>query len=211
MLTIHHSADKIAALHGIITTRARELKALGGETRTLAHLEADVACDLYLGNRAVEVHLTIPATTAIGLDDRPGEVDGLTVTAQAARELLAEATTWRWIRTDPTGAVVDLTSPRYVPPAALATLVQVRDRACRFPGCLRPARRCDIDHRTPWPTGATTLENCACLCRRHHRAKHEGGWALHQIKPGWYRWTSPLGFTHLVAPEPVADPDPPPF
>ncbi len=58
MLTIYHSADRIAALHGIITARARELKAMGGEKRTLAQLEADVACDLFLGNRAVEVHLT---------------------------------------------------------------------------------------------------------------------------------------------------------
>ena len=191
MLTIHHSAEKVAALHGIITARARQLKALGGEVRTLAHLEADVACDLYLGNC---------------------QVDGLPVTARAARELMAEAARWRWIRTDPaTGVVVDLTSPRYTPPAPLASFVKVRDRTCRFPRCQRQARQCDVDHRTPWPAGPTNLDNCASLCRRHHRAKHEGGWHLTQLRPGWFEWFSPLGYRHVVAPDPVADPDPPPF
>jgi hypothetical protein len=216
MLTVHHSAEKIAAAQAVITGRARELKALGGDTRTLAQIEADVACDLILGGesgarRVVEVHLTMPETTALG-GDAPGEVDGLPVTAQAARELMRDATSWRWLRTDPTsGVVTDLTYPRYTPPAVLADWVKVRDRTCRFPGCTRAARGCDVDHRTPWPHGPTSDTNCGCLCRRHHRAKHEGGWQVKTIEPGWLEWTSPLGFTHRVAPQPIADPDPPPF
>jgi hypothetical protein len=216
MLTVHHSAEKIAEVHAVITGRARELKALGGDARTLAQIEADVACDLIFGGesgvrRGVEVHLTVPVETALG-GDAPGEVDGLPVTAPAARELMREASSWRWVRTDPSsGAVTDLTYPRYTPPAVLADWVKVRDRTCRFPGCTRPARGCDIDHRTPWPQGATSDANCGCLCRRHHRAKHEGGWRVRAIKPGWVEWTSPLGFTHQVAPQPAADPDPPPF
>jgi hypothetical protein len=154
----------------------------------------------------------VPATTALGRDDPPAEVDGLPITAQAARELAAEASAWRYIRTDPqTGEVVDLTHRRYTPPAALATFIKVRDRTCKYPGCVRRARQCDIDHRTPWPAGPTCDDNCACLCRRHHRAKHDGGWKLAMIKPGWFEWTSPLGFTHTVKPDPVADPEPPPF
>src|SRR5689334_3841865 len=92
MLTIHHTADKLAAAHAVITGRARELKALGGETRTLAQIEADVAGDLILGTeagRVVEVHLTMPVDTALG-GKAPGEVDGLPVTAHAARELMRE-------------------------------------------------------------------------------------------------------------------------
>jgi hypothetical protein len=132
MLALHHSAERIAAAHAVITGRARQLKALGGDARTLAQIEADVACDLILGtdsaHRVVEVHLTLPATTAVGLDDQPGDVDGLPVTAHAARQLATEATTWRWIRTDQaTGEVMDLTYPRYTPPAALKSFVQVRD------------------------------------------------------------------------------------
>lgn len=215
MLTLHHTAERIAETRSVIIARARELKALGHEKRTLAQLEADVAADLLLGmdcgGRAVEVHLTMPASTLTGQDNQPGEVDGLPVTAQAARDLAAEASSWRWIRTDPqTGQLVDLTYPQYQPPKVLADLVKIRDRTCRYPGCARRARRCDVDHRVSWPLGATCDDNCACLCRTHHRAKHEGGWTLEQIKPGWLKWTSPLGFTHVVPPDPVTEPQPPP-
>jgi uncharacterized protein DUF222 len=215
MLTVHHTAERIAQAHSVIIARARELKALGGEQRTLAQLEADVAANLLLGKdcggRVVEVHLTVPASTLLGQDDQPGEVDGLPVPARAARELAAEALSWRWVRTDPdTGQLVDLTYRSYQPPKVLADLVKIRDRTCRYPGCTRRARSCDVDHRVPWPLGATCDDNCACLCRTHHRAKHEGGWKLEQIKPGWFKWTSPLGFTHVVPPDPVTEPQPPP-
>jgi hypothetical protein len=215
MLTLHHTADRIAAAHALIKTRAKELKALGGETRTLSQLEADVAADLLLGTncggRTVEVHLTIPATSLVGADNQPGEVEGLPITAQAARELAAEADRWRWLRTDPkTGQVVDLTSPRYKPPKALTQFVKVRDRTCRFPGCTRRARHCEVDHRIPWPQGKTCDDNCACLCRHHHKAKHEGGWQVKHSKTSWFEWTSPLGITHVVPPDAVTEPQPPP-
>lgn len=211
MLAVHDSAERVAMMHGVITARARELKAAGGETRTLHQLEADIAHDLILGvaggGRAIEVHLTLPATTALGADDQPGEVDGSPITAQTARELLAEASSWRWLRADPaTGAVRDLTYPRYTPPDALAAYLKIRDRTCRFPGCTRRAKRCDVDHRVPWPQGETSTTNCACLCRTHHRGKHRGGWTITPISPDWYEWESPAGFTHQVRPEPVVSP-----
>jgi hypothetical protein len=215
-LIIRHDAERIAQMHAVITGHAHHLKALGGEPRTTAQLEADIACDLILGHgnhtsRVVEVHLTLPATTAAGLNNQPGDVDGMPITAQAAREMMAEASRWRWLRTDPTtGVPVDLTSARYTPPASLATWVKVRDRTCRFPGCTRPAKYCEIDHRTPWPQGETSDTNCACLCKRHHKAKHEAGWTLRMITPEWPEWTSPHGFTHTVEPEPATPPTPPP-
>jgi Domain of unknown function (DUF222) len=212
VLAIHSTSEDIAAMHAAIAVRARESKAAGGETRTIAQLEVDIARDLLLstglaGGRMVEVHLTIPATSAIGADDQPGEVDGMPVTAHAAREMFAEACRWRWASTDPTtGAVVDVTSARYTPPAMLRTLVQVRDRTCRFPGCTRRARYCDVDHRVPWPLGPTCDTNCHCLCKRHHRAKHEAGWNIEVLGLGHYRWTSPSGRTYTVEPEPVVEP-----
>ena len=167
VLAIHSTSEESAAMHAAITVRAREMKTAGGETRTIAQLEVDIARDLLLstgltGGRAVEVHLTIPATSAVGADDQPGEVDGLPVTAQAAREMFPDATRWRWVSTDPTtGAVVDVTSARYTPPAMLHTLVKVRDRTCRFPGVYPPgpllrrgppsalAARPDLRHQLP--------------------------------------------------------------
>lgn len=66
----------------------------------------------------------------------------------------------------------DLSSSHYRPGTRLSRFVQARDRTCVFPGCRRPARRSDLDHRVPWPRGSTSADNLQCLCRHHHRAKH---------------------------------------
>ncbi|WP_377454334.1 HNH endonuclease signature motif containing protein [Rhodococcoides fascians] len=53
------------------------------------------------------------------------------------------------------------------------------DRHCRFPGCHRPAARCQIDHVIPFdhanPLGGwTTVNNLQCLCEYHHSVKTAG-------------------------------------
>jgi hypothetical protein len=72
----------------------------------------------------------------------------------------------------------------------LAEFVRARDHRCIFPGCSRPADACDIDHHNPYPDGPTSAENLGCLCRHHHRLKHEGGWSLDRVN-GVYVWTTP--------------------
>jgi hypothetical protein len=74
--------------------------------------------------------------------------------------------------------------------------VRARDKHCIFPGCLRAAKNCDIDHRVPYPEGPTSVDNLACLCRHHHRLKHEGGWALDR-RGDRYLWTSPGGARYV--------------
>src|SRR5260370_757969 len=37
-------------------------------------------------------------------------------------------------------------SAGYRPPTSLQHLIRVRQQLCAFPGCGRPARRCDLDH-----------------------------------------------------------------
>ena len=39
----------------------------------------------------------------------------------------------------------------YTPSRALADFVRCRDLTCRFPGCDKPAVRCDLDHTDPAP------------------------------------------------------------
>jgi hypothetical protein len=54
----------------------------------------------------------------------------------------------------------------------------------------------DIDHVLPWQElGATEHGNLGCVCRRHHRAKHDHGWTLiaDPACPGAFIWTSPSG------------------
>jgi hypothetical protein len=97
----------------------------------------------------------------------------------------------------------ELTAQVYKVPADIREQVQLRDRTCVFPGCARPARRCDVDHiiaydhdadaeGRPQP-GPTTTSNLACLCRFHHRLKTHSPWRYTMVEPGVFEWTSPHG------------------
>ncbi len=88
--------------------------------------------------------------------------------------------------------LVDLSCPGYVPSEALGRLVDVRDVTSVFPGDSNPARRCDRDHRLPYPLGATADWNLQNTSRRWHRAKHTN-WTTQLLPDGTIRWTSPAG------------------
>ena len=92
-------------------------------------------------------------------------------------------------------------SPSYRPPPRLRHLVTIRQPTCSFPGCRRPAIRCDEDHTLPYDEGGRTCEcNLAPLCRRHHRAKQARGWQLTQPEPGTMVWITPSGRSYATGP-----------
>lgn len=88
-------------------------------------------------------------------------------------------------------------------PDSLRHVIKVRSRRCGFPGCRRPAIRCDDDHTIPFHLGGRSCEcNLYPLCRRHHRVKQTPGWHLDQPQPGRLIWTSPSGRTYPATAEP---------
>ena len=99
-----------------------------------------------------------------------------------------------------TGAVIETADRSYRPGARLARFIQTRDQHCRFPGCTRPAKLSDIDHVIRYPDGDTQAGNLQCLCRHHHRAKHEGRWHVTMTGDGVCTWTSPAGHTYTTHP-----------
>jgi hypothetical protein len=91
----------------------------------------------------------------------------------------------------------------YQPSPALRHLVKIRSPRCGYPGCRRPATRCDDDHTIPHHQGGKTCEcNLYPLCRRHHQAKQAPGWHLSQPEPGLLTWSTPSGRRYTTAPEP---------
>ncbi len=89
--------------------------------------------------------------------------DGSAISAETARRITCDASLTRNGR-----------RTRTIPPATRRAL-RTRDRGCRFPGC-ENRRFVDAHHIDHWAHGgATTLDNLVLLCRRHHRAVHEGG------------------------------------
>jgi hypothetical protein len=151
--------------------------------------------------------VTVALSTLLGLDEQPGELDGYgPITAAHARRLAADPSgTWYRLITDDAGRLLDYAQTRYRPPQALIDHVAARDQRCRFPHCTRPARRCELDHVTPFgpneSDGSTAVDNLAALCPRHHHLKHESGWRLTGDPAGTLTWTSPLGHSYLSEPE----------
>lgn len=210
-----------------IDVLAQSARALG-DPRTLDQLRADVFVDLIEARlaqaagtqgpcacttipggrdrrrgRRSEIRVTVPLTTLLGLSDVPGELAGYgAVTAEVARALARDGT-WRRIVTDPlTGTVLDVGRTSYRPTEALAEHVRVRDQQCARPGCRAPAESCDLDHTVAYgrALGSTSAANLGPLCPRDHAVKTDGGFALAQVEPGVFEWTTPLGRRYRVTP-----------
>ncbi|WP_082902397.1 HNH endonuclease signature motif containing protein [Mycobacterium adipatum] len=123
-------------------------------------------------------------------------LDGAIIPAHLLAELIAAGATIK-----PLADIADLPAePRYRPSTALTAFVRMRAMTCSFPGCSRAAHRCDLDHLTPWPAGATHPGNLGPLCRLHHLLKTFGGWTPTVQPDGTIHWTAPTGHTYSKAP-----------
>jgi len=166
-------------------------------------------------NAKVQVRLTLPATTVLGVDTKPGFLAGYGwLPAQRALKLAAQRdAVWQRVLTDPlTGHAVDAGRRKYRPPAALRDHLEASYPTCTGPGCVKPAQECDLDHLTPFPWGPTDQENVRPACRPHHRAKSLGGWRVEKSPNGRdLTWVTKHGFRITHEPEPIADPEPAPF
>jgi hypothetical protein len=210
-------ADGAATL--IATLNAMAAGRIAGDERTADQRRADALVELASGaltgalptqhGRRPAVGVIVAASTLLGIDDEPGELDGYgPIPAAMARALAFDPTgTWRRLVTEPaTGRLLDYGTSTYRPPQDLTDFVIARDRRCRFPGCNRPARRCHIDHQTPYPDGPTAACNCECLCAHHHRLKHESGWTVVGDPAEELLWTSPTVHQYRSPPGEYATP-----
>jgi hypothetical protein len=206
--------EQASAIYASLDQEARRLRR-GGEVRTLDQLRADVLADRLLNRSPGEsgikpvVYLYVDLLTLAGLNEDPAELSGSgTVPAWLARALAADSNAvWRRIITEPdTGQVLSVGRTRYRPPAALADLVQARDRVCAHPGCNRPSQYSDIDHTRDFATGGQTAEeNLGPRCRRHHRLKDQPGWIYTTTPGGQGTITTPTGRVYATTPPPLHD------
>jgi hypothetical protein len=214
LVQIQSDAERTQLAYLRVRTIAKQLKSTG-DVRTVDQIAADVALDCLAGkdfeHAKVHVWLTLPATTALGVDDKPAHLAGYGwLPAQRALELAAQRdATWQRVLTDPTtGHVLDVGRRRYRPPAALQDHIRARYPTCTGPGCNRPAHHCDQDHLVPFPEGPTTEENMHPACRPHHRVKTHGGWRVEKTPDNLgLVWITRHGYRFPYAPDPIADPE----
>jgi hypothetical protein len=211
------------------TAATTQATALSTEPRSAAST-AQRGCRRCSGRPGAEVRITVRASTLLGLDDQPADLEGHGPIDAVRARALAAGGVWRRVVTDPmTDRVLDVGRERYRPPAALDELVRTRDGTCVFPGCTVPACGCELDHTVAYrprpgadpdePVGRTDADNLGPVCHRHHRLKTDGGFRLRQVAPGLFEWITPAGHRYLTSPgtgqshDATADPhdEPPPF
>jgi hypothetical protein len=197
-----------------INTLARAAKTTA-DPRTIDQIRADVFLDLLCGrtsgtkragNDRGSVDIKVDLVTLAGLADNPGEIPGWgPVIADIARQV-AEGQSdaeWRVTVTGDDGELVHVGTTRRRPTAGQRRHVEARSPTCVFPGCRMPAAESDLDHNHPWAQHhRTETDDLAPLCRHDHINRHQRGWGLRRIRPGVYRWTSPLGHTYTTGPDP---------
>ena len=233
-LCLHAPAPAVSGAYDRLRRIARTLRD-EGDPRTLQQLSADAAIDLlcdgdiagttpdaehrpdptFVPGVRAEVRLTLAASTAVGLDDAPADLDGYgPVPADVARELVRTAASFTRVLTDSdTGTVVSVGRTQRVPPARMRLHLQLRDQTCRFAGCTRPASTAEADHTLEWRNGGeTSLENLVSLCTSHHHVRHGEQWTYDRVADGTIIWTSPTGRRISCPPPPLPGrpPDPPP-
>ena len=224
-LTAHLPAESAHAIFTRLTDAAEHARR-EGDPRTIEQLRADAFCGALLGSEfstysATEVlgtpnlctilatirpnvQVMVPILALLDHSDQPAMLDGYgPIDSDTAALLAANAPNFMRLLTHPeTGAVLSVGREKYQIPAELRRWLQVRDGTCRFPGCGRTAKRCDVDHTDEWQYGGTTAHNnLAHLCRKHHRLKSLTDWTVEQIGDGKLRWTSPTGKVYETEPE----------
>ncbi|MEX2550316.1 MAG: DUF222 domain-containing protein [Nitriliruptoraceae bacterium] len=118
------------------------------------------------------------------------------LSATATRELLeARGADLRTVILDETGSVVGVGRRQRLAPDWLKDAVLSLHDTCSAPGCLEPARTCDIDHAAPWHPvhpgdlpGTTDAAQLAPVCARHNHRKERDGWIVEQRADGRRRW-----------------------
>ncbi len=181
MLDPEAGATVRTALHALVAAQRDP-----GDERTAAQQRADALTEL--ARQALDAglpetggerpHLTVTTDLAT-LERRAGAPAAMVgwagpIPGEAARRLACDAKVSR-IVTAGESQPLDLGRTTRVVPPALRRALEIRDGGCAWAGCDRPPPWTDAHHVEHWADGGPTdLGNLTLLCRRHHRAVHEG-------------------------------------
>ncbi len=195
----HRDAAQGQDLAEEVTPAQRRADALGrlAEVALAANLDAGSAGDRYQVVLHVDAQSEALASSAGGavleMDAGP-----FRVSAETSKRVACDASRVDMVH-DASGTPLDVRRRTRTIPPAIRRALTARDRHCQFPGCT--SRRCDAHHVTHWMDGGhTSLDNLTLLCRRHHRAMHEGGFTVVPRGAGIWAFLDPAGAVVEAAP-----------
>ena len=212
--------DRFEVADGCVTRGQRKVAALVALTLGDPGSVATVTGPVQEAKLAVHVNVLVPLATLLG-SDACGRIGNTPATADEITDLIAQAalesSTIRRLVIDSAGCILDAGRRHYLASDLQKLVLRLRDQHCRFPGCNRPAERCEIDHAHPYDAGGhTDTCNLGPLCKHHHELKTAGYWHITtSARDGSCTWRSPLGRIYQHEPPDLIPPgpphDPPPF
>jgi hypothetical protein len=115
------------------------------------------------------------AANTVDIDRRTiPEIDGTPVPVRDIRRLACDADIVRMVVRGGS-EILDVGRATRTVPSAMRRALEHRDGGCTWDGCDALAGWCDAHHVVHWAVGGpTSLDNLRLLCRRHHRAVHDG-------------------------------------
>lgn len=191
--------DALLARHG--GTVIRDTAVSGSNAESASNAEPASSADP--GSNVIPASNVVPASIAdpAAHSTVKCELQGYgPVSIDAARPVIASRSQWDLLTVcSHTGTVIRTDS--YRPAKPQERFLVARDGHCRFPGCVAPTHRSEIDHTFDAALGGhTATDNLAHLCRRHHTLKGNSDWTVEQRAGGVLDWTSPTGRTYTDRP-----------
>ena len=156
------------------------------------------------GTRAERYQVMVHCDAAtLAEEGEPGrsDLDGIRVSAETSRRMACDAAVVAMVHAEDGSMLSVGRRTRTIPPHIRRALEE-RDRGCRFPGC--GCRFTEAHHVKHWADGGeTSLKNTLLLCRRHHRAVHEGRVKVSVATDGTVVFFTPSGKILADAPKQV--------
>ena len=181
---------------GLLAERALAAGFGGGECReprARPRVEAGTRAERY----QVMVHCDASTLAAEGEPGR-SDLDGIRVSAETSRRMACDAAVVAMVHAKD-GSVLNVGRRTRTIPPHIRRALEERDRGCRFPGC--GCQFTEAHHVKHWADGReTSLRNTVLLCRRHHRAVHEGRAKVSVASDGTVLFVTPKGRMLVDAP-----------
>ena len=181
---------------GLLAERALAAGFGGGECReprARPRVESGTRAERY----QVMVHCDASTLAAEGEPGR-SDLDGIRVSAETSRRMACDAAVVAMVHAED-GSVLNVGRRTRTIPPHIRRALEERDRGCRFPGC--GCQFTEAHHVKHWADGGeTSLSNTVLLCRRHHRAVHEGRVKVSVASDGTVLFVTPKGRMLVDAP-----------